>query len=147
MKKYISAIIFACLSALALATELPIVHSDKEFTTLTEKPTLIYMYSDECKYCNTFDPIFDRMAQANSTLKMYRAKGVKQPWLEERLDVRGYPSYYMVEKGNILRQGSGLINDQELQDFIDAQDTRSRVKRAIEAARLKALAEQNTPAR
>lgn len=121
MKRFIQVLFVVIASffimAVASATEMTNVKSVDELKSITEKPTIVYVYATWCGFCKRFNPIFDKIDKEGKVV-MLKANYQTHPWLEKYLGVRGFPSYYLIQNGKVLRKDSGLPSESQFRSFI-----------------------------
>ena len=68
----------------------------------TNKPVIVWFYTDWCRYCQKFAPTFKKIAKDKEIKKQFAIAYVNAEELENKIyvqeyDIKGYPTIYLVK--------------------------------------------------
>ena len=96
----------------------------------TPELKIVYVYSDSCGYCTSFEPTFEKVMQEYPTNIIDRLDINKKEELDEALSLgaEATPTIFIVEKGQVKDKLGGDVPEKTLRDFLQRNTNESLSK-------------------
>ncbi|MFK0111957.1 thioredoxin domain-containing protein [Streptomyces sp. NPDC091217] len=91
------------------------------------QPVLLYFTTSWCAPCKAFGPLLNAYVAAHpDVVRVVRVDGDESPQACKRFDVPGFPTLTMVRNGEQLWLRSGVLSEDELEDWLPALTAAAR---------------------
>ena len=111
----------SCQSLLEI-TKAPVSVNSANFQQeVIEHPGLVLVdfWSPSCFYCAQMNPLIDQLAlEQSGTLKVVKMNVAEDQRLAFQFGVKGVPHFILFNKGSVVKQISGSMSKQDLENWI-----------------------------
>lgn len=85
----------------------------------SEKRVLVDFYAGWCGPCQVLSPIIDKISTENNEVKFVRINVDDTEDIASKYGIYSIPTLVMIENGKEINRSIGLINEEELNSFIN----------------------------
>jgi thiol-disulfide isomerase/thioredoxin len=100
------------------ASELLAVVAEEKSQGKNHSVFFVTFYSLNCPFSKKLAPIFSALPSAFPSLRFFKLNAAKEPHLNLRFGVFGYPSIVFFKNGQALRRYDGPYNSTDLEKFV-----------------------------
>lgn len=85
----------------------------------SDKPVLVDFWASWCGPCTMLSPIVDAVAESRNDIKFCKINVDEQPSLAIEYKVMSIPMLILFKNGQVAKKSIGLLDKDELLEFID----------------------------
>ena len=94
-----------------------LIHYENDFDSLIKERAVVDFYATWCRPCKMFGPIFEELSE-DSDINFVKLDVDKNEDIARKYGVMTIPTVILFENGEEVKKHIGLMNKEELEEFI-----------------------------
>lgn len=92
-----------------------------QFENLADKgKVIVRFFATWCGPCNSNKPFYDEVSNERTDITFYEIDVDKNKEITDKFEVKGYPTFFLIDNGEVFHKQEGFLDKKGLESFIEA---------------------------